>query len=152
MGEDMIEQVITTISFLFGVIFGENLASRSFGTPRRSWFLLEIILFATLSALLINYTYTAGAILIYPAAFIIGFFVIYASRAISTFLGFAGEKLAKKVEREYGYDEVVLGLARELRRKGLEREEIEKILIRAGLGRGRVKRLLREFFKEVPER
>jgi len=147
MGKDMIEQIISTVLFLIGVIIGENLASKTFGIPKKEWFLIEIIVFATISAFLVSNTFITSDVLLYPTSLLLGIISMYASRGISTLLGLTGERIEKKLDRKFGLDEVTISIIRELHRKGMDRKEIKDILTRSGFGRRRVNKFLREFFK-----
>lgn len=139
----LLQQIVTTLSFVFGIFTGEILASKIFGVPKRMLIqLLEIILFIVIVMVIFNFLLISGYAFYLTLAiyFVIAFLVIFFLRGTTTLLGRASLRLQKTKEKER--EDNVVDLTRSLARRGYNESEIRRMLIESGFDKKKIDNIL----------
>jgi hypothetical protein len=139
-----------------GVVTGETISNKVFGLSKK-WYLniLEIFLFITLLIVLFNNLYISQLdyFIVFVINFLFGTIAIMITRGILSGAGFFSKKVKKKYELNKEIDEkvIILGLTRNLLRKGLNNDEIKDILENSGLNKGKVRNSVKKIGLEKEE-
>jgi len=131
-------QIINTLCLIIGVIIGETASNKLFGFSKK-WYLnmIEVMLFIIILITLFNNTYIqeSNAITTAIINLVFGTTSITITRGIVSGIGFFSKRIQTKKEQRNQINEttIIIGLTRNLLRKGIDKEEIINILQNSGL-------------------
>lgn len=135
-----------------GVLTGETISNKVFGFPKK-WYLnvIEVFLFITLLILLFNNFFVAeqNYFVVFTINFFFGITAILATRGIISGAGFFSKKVRKKyaLNKELNQEIIIIGLVRNLLRKGLSAEETAEILENSGLNQKKINKIINKIEK-----
>lgn len=146
-------QIITTLALVFGIVIGEAISTKAFGTLKKVWlYLVEIAIFVITIVFIFNTIalteHSDFAItLIY---FFSGFLTIIFSRGIITGLGIFSEHIKKDILRQKDEIDYVIGLKKALERRGFKIKEIIRISKEIGFSNKNIEKVLVYFNIKKP--
>jgi hypothetical protein len=144
---DLITQVTLTFSLIIGALFAEILTTKIFGFVKKTWFLLiEALIFVITTILLLNSLYIQNleVVKLIFLYFACGFIAIILSRGLTSLLGFFSIKIEEKIEkRKFDQETIMIGLIRNLARRGLKKEEIKSILKNSGFEKEKIEKVFK---------
>ncbi len=148
---DIILQFLVTVSLILGIISGETLAIKAFGSNSK-WYLnmIDIFLFVILTILLLNNIYLKEIkyFLILGINFFVGLGSILITKSVTCGFGLLGKKITNKIDKKLKvtYDILMAGLVRNLKDRGLDNKELQSLLINSGFDKKKVNYFVKNSF------
>ncbi len=140
---ELIIQVASLLSLLFGILIGEVVTLKVFGRPKPKIIMLDIVVFVLILVLIFNYvSLTELGYVYYALNFVVGLFAIILVRAVESVL-----KLTESPKEE---EKIAVNVVRLLSRYGVSEEEIKNVLKRSGISPKIVDRLNEYVESNVP--
>ena len=140
---ELLVQVASLLSLLFGILIGEVVTIKIFGRPKSKIIILDIVVFVLILVLIFNYvSLTELGYIYYALNFVVGLFVIVLLRAIESTL-----KLTENPKEE---EKIAVNVIRILSRYGVSEEEIKYVLKKAGISSKIVDRMSEYLEHNVP--
>lgn len=139
----LLQNIILTLSFVFGILFGEISASKIFGAPKKLLIQIgEIVVFIVVVLVIFNFIFIEqeNFPLVLTIYFSVSFIIIFFLRGITTLLGKVSIRIAKVEDKKR--EENVVDFVRSLARRGYTEEEIEDVLIESGFKRSKIKKVI----------
>lgn len=149
-------QIFNSMSLIIGIIFGGFVATKAFGTMKKSYqYLIELIAFIALITIILNTIQINAESIIASSSvfFIVGSSTIIFVRSITSALGY-GTKVAKNVVVPPKEKSVELSiLIRNLKKKGIKHDDILDIMKGTEFRRLEVKKALKHnVFERIPRK
>lgn len=136
-----------------GVLTGETISNKVFGFPKK-WYLnvIEVFLFITLLIVLFNNFYLSepNYLVTFTINFFFGITAILVTRGVISGAGFFSKKVQKKysLKKELNQEVIIIGLVRNLFRKGIKTEDVRELLKNSGLNHKKIKKVINKLKKE----
>jgi len=138
--QDTFIQIINTLCLITGVIIGETASNKLFGFAKK-WYLniIEVVLFIIILIALFDNTYIQESNPLITAVInlIFGTTAITITRGLVSGIGFFSKRIQirKGQRNQINETTIIIGLTRNLLRKGIDKEEIINILQNSGLNK-----------------
>jgi len=139
-----------------GVVSGETVSNKLFGFSKK-WYLniIEVFLFITLLVLLFNNFYVTelNPIVIFVINFFFGITAITVTRGIISGAGFFSKRVKEQhsLKDEINEEVMIIGLTRNLLRKGVNKGEIKNMLENSGFNKRKIKNTIKRINLETGE-
>jgi len=123
---DLIIQVASLLSLLFGILIGEVVTIKVFGRPKPAIIIVDVIVFVLILVTIFNFvSFTQLGYVYYALNFVVGLFTIVFLRAVESVL-----KLTESPKEE---EKIAVNVVRLLSRYGVSEDEIKDVLKRSGI-------------------
>jgi hypothetical protein len=141
---DMIIQILATLALVLGIAAGESLATRAFGTFKKSWYyLVEIAIFVISIVIILNNfaLKELNSTLIILFYFIIGLVIIICIRGAMTGFGILAEQVKEKVLKIRKEEDYIIGLRKALQRRSFSSKQIKRIATETGFNKDKIEKI-----------